>query len=182
MNKATARRAALILAATTAIMGACGSLTAAADPANTPDLGAADAWSRTHDRVWLGGDTWANPMEDWQITDGGAECRSLGGNRSIHSLTHQITHPAKGFTLSVHLSQIEVRGNPEVGKAPHRYVRAHEKGSGFGFITFDTVKRTYTLDSFRFLIDATDGNPFNQFPGWPVTIHQTENRGENRLD
>lgn len=70
-------------------------------------------------------------------------------------------------------------GNPEVGKAPNRYGKAHEKGSGFGFITFDTEKKTYFIESFRFLIDATDGKPTNQFPGWPVTIYQKENRGEN---
>ncbi len=72
-------------------------------------------------------------------------------------------------------------GNPEVGKAPNRYDKAHEKASGFGFITFDTEKKTYFVESFRFLIDATDGKPTNQFPGWPVTIHQKENRGENLL-
>lgn len=72
-------------------------------------------------------------------------------------------------------------GNPEVGKAPNRYDKAHEKASGFGFITFDTAKKTYFIESFRFLIDATDGKPTNQFPGWPLTIHQKENRGENVL-
>ncbi len=72
-------------------------------------------------------------------------------------------------------------GNPEVGKAPNRYDKAHEKASGFGFITFDTEKKTYFIESFRFLIDATDEKPTNQFPGWPVTIHQSENRGENLL-
>ncbi len=72
-------------------------------------------------------------------------------------------------------------GNPEVGKAPNRYDKAHEKASGFGFVTFDTVKKTYFIESFRFLIDATDGKPTNQFPGWPLTIHQKENRGENVL-
>jgi len=72
-------------------------------------------------------------------------------------------------------------GNPRVGKAPNRYDKAHEKGSGFGFVTFDTEKRTYFIESFRFLVDATDGKPTNQFPGWPVTIHQKENRGENIL-
>jgi len=72
-------------------------------------------------------------------------------------------------------------GNPQVGKAPNRYDKAHEKASGFGFITFDTVKKTYFIESFRFLIDATDGKPTNQFPGWPVTIQQKENRGENVL-
>lgn len=72
-------------------------------------------------------------------------------------------------------------GNPVVGQAPNRYDKAHEKGSGFGFITFDTEKKTYFIESFRFLIDATDGKASNQFPGWPVTIQQTENRGENVL-
>lgn len=72
-------------------------------------------------------------------------------------------------------------GNPEVGRAKNRYDKAHQKGSGFGLITVDTKKRTYHLDCFRFLINATDGKPGNQFPGWPVTIHQRENRGENVL-
>ncbi|MEO6739077.1 MAG: alkaline phosphatase D family protein, partial [Chthoniobacteraceae bacterium] len=72
-------------------------------------------------------------------------------------------------------------GNPVVGKAPNRYEKAHEKGSGFGFITFDTAKKTYTVESFRFLIDSADGKASNQFPGWPVTIQQAENRGENVL-
>jgi alkaline phosphatase D len=73
-------------------------------------------------------------------------------------------------------------GNPVVGQSPNRYEKAHEKASGFGFITFDTVKKTYFIESFRFLIDATDGKATNQFPGWPVTLHQAENRGENRLE
>jgi phosphodiesterase/alkaline phosphatase D-like protein len=73
-------------------------------------------------------------------------------------------------------------GNPVVGQSPNRYEKAHEKASGFGFITFDTVKKTYFIESFRFLIDATDGKATNQFPGWPVTLNQSENRGENRLE
>ncbi|MBR9912579.1 MAG: twin-arginine translocation pathway signal [Gammaproteobacteria bacterium] len=72
-------------------------------------------------------------------------------------------------------------GNPEVGQSDNRYIHAHEKGSGFGFILFDTAAKTYTLQAFRFLVDATESNPNNQFPGWPVTIHQDENSGSNRL-
>jgi hypothetical protein len=72
-------------------------------------------------------------------------------------------------------------GNPEVGRARNRYEKAHEKGSGFGFITFDTDRKTYHLQAFRFRIDVTEPHPENQFPGWPVTLHQSENRGENRL-
>lgn len=72
-------------------------------------------------------------------------------------------------------------GNPEVGKARNRYEKAHEKGSGFAMVTIDTEAKTYNLESFRFLIDPTDGKASNQFSGWPVTIHQQENKGENRL-
>ncbi len=72
-------------------------------------------------------------------------------------------------------------GNPEVATKKNRYERAHQKGSGFGLVTIDPEARTYHIDSFRFLIDATDGKKSNQFPGWPVTIHQEENIGKNRL-
>ena len=113
MNEPINRRTALKLIATATVVGATSGLrsnaaTTAASP--SPDSGKSDPWRRTHDRVFLGGAFWANPMEDWQIADGGAECRSLGGNRSIHSLTHQITNPIKGFAMSVQLSQIEVQG------------------------------------------------------------------------
>ena len=95
---------------------------------------------------------------------------------------HGLAHPGEyldGFGNKVY---DYAGGNPEVGKAPNRYDRAHETGSGFGFITFDPVKKTYTLDSFRFLIEPTDGKASNQFPEWPVTVHQAENRGQKRLD
>ena len=72
-------------------------------------------------------------------------------------------------------------GNPEVGKNKNRYELAHQKASGFGLVTIDTEAKTYHLDCFRFMIDATDGKADNQFPGWPVTIHQDENSGENKL-
>ena len=72
-------------------------------------------------------------------------------------------------------------GNPEVGKNKNRYQKAHEKGSGFGLVTIDTDAKTYRIESFRFLIDPTDGDPANQFPGWPVTLHQKENSGDNLI-
>lgn len=72
-------------------------------------------------------------------------------------------------------------GNPIVPKGKNRYETAHQKGSGFGLVIIDTEKKTYHLDAFRFLVDPTDGNPENQFPGWPVTIQQQENAGDNIL-
>ncbi|MEC9092278.1 MAG: alkaline phosphatase D family protein, partial [Planctomycetota bacterium] len=84
-----------------------------------------------------------------------------------------------GFGNKVYVYAV---GNPVVATEKNRYRRAHQKGSGFGFVTVDTQKKTYTIDSFRFLIDATDENPENQFPGWPVTLHQDENQGKNKLN
>ncbi|MGY0582683.1 MAG: alkaline phosphatase D family protein, partial [Paraglaciecola chathamensis] len=71
--------------------------------------------------------------------------------------------------------------NPLVGKSENRYVKAHEKGSGFGIITFDTDAQTYTMDAYKFLIDVNDNKTSNQYEGWPVTIHKEENLGKNRL-
>ncbi len=99
-------------------------------------------------------------------------------NRPRHVLAHTGEY-RDGFGNRIYVYAV---GNPEVGRAANRYERAHEKGSGFGFITFDTAKKTYTLDSFRFRIDVADGKASNQVPGWPVTIHQEENRGQNRLE
>lgn len=109
MNHKITRRTALkwVAAGTVAGMGTR-TTKAIAAPANRARM--TDAWSRTHDRVWLGGEVWANPMEDWRVVDGAAECQSLGGNRSIHSLTHQITKPAKGFAMSVLVAQVEAKG------------------------------------------------------------------------
>jgi hypothetical protein len=70
-------------------------------------------------------------------------------------------------------------GNPEVGTEQNRYDLAHQKGSGFGLVTIDTQAKTYRLEAFRFLVDPTDGKTTNQFPGWPVTLHQKENSGDN---
>jgi len=83
-----------------------------------------------------------------------------------------------GFGNKVYVYAV---GNPEVGTEKNRYDKAHQKGSGFGLVTIDSEEKEYILDSFRFLIDATDGKPANQFPGWPVTIRQAENRGENEI-
>ncbi|MBK1831059.1 alkaline phosphatase D family protein [Verrucomicrobiaceae bacterium R5-34] len=68
--------------------------------------------------------------------------------------------------------------NPQKG-AKDRYEVAHNKASGFGLVTINSAKKTYTMDCFRFLVDATDGKASNQFPGWPVTVHQKENKGDN---
>ncbi len=70
-------------------------------------------------------------------------------------------------------------GNPAAGTKRNRYELAHQKGSGFGLVTIDTEAKTYHCEAFRFLVDATSGEVNDQFPGWPLTILQQENEGEN---
>ncbi len=96
-------------------------------------------------------------------------------NRPAHGLPNTGEY-LDGFGNKVYVYAV---GNPEVGTEKNRYDLAHQKGSGFGLVTIDTKKKTYKLEAFRFLIDPTDGQASNQFPGWPVTLQQKENAGEN---
>lgn len=72
-------------------------------------------------------------------------------------------------------------GNPAVGTATNRYLKAQQKGSGFGFIEFDTASLTYRMSAYRFLADLSGNGPGDQFAGWPVTISKAENAGINKL-
>jgi hypothetical protein len=98
-------------------------------------------------------------------------------NRPGHGLPNTGEY-LDGFGNKVYVYAV---GNPIVPDAKNRYEVAHQKGSGLGLITVDTEARTYRLEAFKFLVDATAGQPDNQFPGWPLTIHQHENAGETRV-
>ena len=98
-------------------------------------------------------------------------------NRPAHKLPDTGEY-LDGFGNKVYVYAV---GNPEVGTEKNRYKLAHQKGSGFGLVTIDPQQKTYHLQAFRFLVDAVEGDASLQFPGWPVTIYQAENRGENEL-
>lgn len=65
------------------------------------------SWTNTHDRVWLGEKVWANPMEDWRVVDGAAQCQSGDGDRSVHLLTHQLTNSGGSFETSITVEQAQ---------------------------------------------------------------------------
>jgi hypothetical protein len=109
MKQKITRRTGIKLMTAGTLMGLRGPAAQGAENAKAaPAKAASDSWSKTHDRVWLGGEFWANPMEDWCIRDGAAECLNPGGGRSVHSLTHQITQN-KPFSLSVTLTRVETQ-------------------------------------------------------------------------
>jgi alkaline phosphatase D len=76
------------------------------------------------------------------------------------------------------LNYIYAVGNPlDNYQNKNRYLRAQNKSSGFGLITFDTDNQTIKMEAFRFLADKDKPTSQDQFPGWPLTIKQTDNDG-----
>jgi alkaline phosphatase D len=58
-------------------------------------------WGQINDRVWLGPEYWANPMEDWRIQDGRLECITGGPNRNVHVLVCELGQKAARWEMSV---------------------------------------------------------------------------------
>ncbi|TAP40428.1 twin-arginine translocation pathway signal [Alteromonas sp. KUL49] len=71
--------------------------------------------------------------------------------------------------------------NPEEGRSKHRYIKAHEKGSGFGVINFNTENLTYEVAAYQFNVNISEDPTGSLYEGYPITIHQNENIGENKL-
>jgi hypothetical protein len=68
-------------------------------------------------------------------------------------------------------------GNPAEKNRPGRINTLHDKSSGHGIVRFDKQKQTITIECYRLQFDAKNVQPEDQFPGWPRTIHVTENYG-----
>jgi hypothetical protein len=58
------------------------------------------AWDRAPDRVWLGAEYWANPLQDWRIAGGRIECARAAADRNVHVLTRQLAN--RSGTLDLH--------------------------------------------------------------------------------
>lgn len=73
-------------------------------------LGRADefraAWPSGAARPWPGANFWANPMEDWRVSNGRVENIASGGNRNVVLLTAELTDAAAGFTSSAAIDQL----------------------------------------------------------------------------
>jgi hypothetical protein len=75
----------------------------------------ASDFAATPDRVWIGPQYWANPMEDWRVQDGRLECISNGGNRNVHVLTHQLADRPGRLEMSVRAGLLERRPSGSAG-------------------------------------------------------------------
>ena len=52
--------------------------------------GGSESGGFPEDRIWLGAEYWANPMEDWRLSNGRMECLSEKAGRNVHILTRDL--------------------------------------------------------------------------------------------
>ena len=63
-------------------------------------------WANTPDRVWVGPEYWANPLQDWRIAKGRLECVKAARDRSVHLLTRQLSEKQGDLRMSVQVGRI----------------------------------------------------------------------------
>jgi len=66
----------------------------------------ASRWEQSFDRVWLGPEYWANPLQDWHIRDGRIECINAAINRNVHLLTRDLGEQAGELRMSVTIGRL----------------------------------------------------------------------------
>jgi hypothetical protein len=65
------------------------------------------AFSSTPDRVWIGQDFWANPLQDWRIRAGTLECPAPAPNRSVFLLTRDVNDRRGSVVATLHVSAFQ---------------------------------------------------------------------------
>ncbi len=66
----------------------------------------ASQWEKSCDRVWLGAEYWANPLQDWRVAGGRIECVTAAANRNVHLLTRQLGEQPGTLAMSVKIGRI----------------------------------------------------------------------------
>ncbi|HEX3868962.1 MAG TPA: alkaline phosphatase D family protein [Pirellulales bacterium] len=77
-----------------------------AEPAATPAAPFRSQWQQTCERVWLGPEYWANPLQDWRVADGRIECHHAAPDRNVHLLTRQLASHAGDVEMSMRVGRI----------------------------------------------------------------------------
>ncbi|HEV7224306.1 MAG TPA: alkaline phosphatase D family protein, partial [Pirellulales bacterium] len=161
--------------------GAAGLAAAAELAAAAPEAEArtdfTSQWQKANDRVWLGAEYWANPLQDWRIANGRVECVKAAPNRNVHLLTRRLGQQPGGLQMSVRLGRV---GGP---------LRGTNSGAGKGSAGFRIGIRGPLADYRNSLIygqglDAgitADGRLFMGKPDAGVPIELSAESVELRL-
>lgn len=85
----------------------------AADPSDA--LAFVAEWAGVPDRVWLGPEYWANPLQDWRVAKGRIECVNAAPDRHVHLLTRELGAGPGDLATSVRVGRA-AGGTLAVGK------------------------------------------------------------------
>ena len=77
--------------------------------------GFSSEWSFGVDRVWIGPEYWANPLQDWRITQGRIECVGSGGDRNVYLLTRELRKGGGDLKMGVRIGQLKRSAKTEAG-------------------------------------------------------------------
>ncbi len=66
----------------------------------------ASQWQHDPDRIWLGAEFWANPLQDWRVAGGRIECTAEKPNRNVHVLTRELADREGDLRMSVKAGRI----------------------------------------------------------------------------
>lgn len=73
----------------------------------SPTVEFTSQWSTANDRVWLGPEYWANPLQDWRISGGRIECVNAAPDRNVHLLTTQLGDSPGDLQKSVRVGRLD---------------------------------------------------------------------------
>ncbi|MFV0590970.1 MAG: alkaline phosphatase D family protein [Draconibacterium sp.] len=133
-------------------------------------------FNNIHDRVWVGKDFWAVPLEDWKVESGKLHCIGQVPQSRVNLLTHLISPDAGDFEVSVKISLSDKGSNP--GSAG-LLVGLHDKEDPdvrascyFG----KGIKAGISLQGFAFLNDEKAELPENfDFSAVTITVSGNNN-------
>ncbi|MEX2114913.1 MAG: alkaline phosphatase D family protein [Pirellulales bacterium] len=74
---------------------------------DAPGSAFASRWASTPDRVWLGPEYWANPLQDWRIAAGRLECIKAAPDRNVHLLTRALGEQPGDLRMAVRLGRLD---------------------------------------------------------------------------
>jgi alkaline phosphatase D len=64
-------------------------------------------WDVCPDRVWLGPEYWANPLQDWRIANGRIECLNAAADRNVHVLTRYLGESTGNLAMTVRVGRLD---------------------------------------------------------------------------
>jgi alkaline phosphatase D len=88
--------------------------------AGEPAAAFRSTWDRSLDRVWLGPEYWANPLQDWHVANGRIECLNAAADRNVHLLTRQLSSRPGTVELQVRVGRADGRTLAGKGSAGFR--------------------------------------------------------------